>query len=169
MQVSHDLSSPPLLIIIVNSDSSYVNLSCVTLQARVCVCAQTSWHLCTSHITPRLESEEENLVRLNGGCIYFMFIITFELQLSSFCQSDFFAETFDRQRSVRIPESRDRPAVAMDTHCWHHKKLRRLVEDIINNKGLEAKVAWGSVWKTSSHSYYNWHRGCLCARECMCA
>ena len=48
------------------------------------------------------------------------------------------------------------------------RELCRLVEDIINNKGLEAKVAWGSVWETSSHSYYNWHPPCLCVCVCAC-
>lgn len=62
------------------------------------------------------------------------------------------------------------------TSCCHGyplltaQELCRLVEDIINNKGLEAKVAWDSVWETSSHCYYNWHplRSCVWVGVCWC-
>lgn len=64
------------------------------------------------------------------------------------------------------------------TGCCHGywvltpQELCRLVEDIINNKGLEAKVTRGSGWGTSSHSYYNWQPFfvslSLCVWVCVC-
>lgn len=66
------------------------------------------------------------------------------------------------------------------TGCCHGysvltpQELCRLVEDIINNKGLEAKVTRGSGWGTSSHSYYNWQPFfvslslCVCVGMCVC-
>lgn len=124
----------------------------------------------TSCVSSVQTDVERNLELRSGGPDLLSFSNLLPQLSYSSCQWSIFAakQGFVRQQSVCAWRELG------PTGCCHgytvltRQELCRLVEDIINNKGLEAKVAWGSIWETSSHSCYNWHPFPLSACVCVC-